>query len=195
MLEELEIDGLDLRLIRNLYWNQKEAIRIHGELGNWIAIENGVRQGCILSPDLLNLYSEKALSKIKLSAALQLGDRNFNNLRYGDDTTLLVDTEEKLQELVSTVAIESEKLGLMITCQKTFSMVCTKKVQIPTCRLKINGSEIEQKENFDYLVSCIPSDGRSDKDIKRRIGLASMTSMNMRNLFCAKRIRIEGEDY
>ena len=90
----------------------------------------------------LYLHSEKALSKIKLSAGLQLDDRNFNNLRYVDNTSLFADTEEKLQELVSTVAKESEKLGVMINCQKTFSMVCTEKAKILTCRLKIKGSEI-----------------------------------------------------
>ena len=81
---------------------------------------------------------------------------------------MFADTEEKLQELVSTVAKESEKLGLMINCQKTFSMVCTKKAQIPICHLMIYGSEIEQ-ESFDYLGSCISSHGRLDKEIKRRI--------------------------
>jgi len=100
-------------------------------VGNWIAIQIGVWQSCILSPDIFNLYSEKAVSKIKLSAGLQLGDRNFNNLRYADDTALFADTEEKLQELVSTVAKESEKLGLMINCKKHFKWFVPGKHKYP----------------------------------------------------------------
>ena len=47
MMEELNIDGKDLRLIINLYWEQKAAARLHGELGDWMEIQKGVRQGCI----------------------------------------------------------------------------------------------------------------------------------------------------
>ena len=100
MLEELEFDGKDLRIIRNSYWDQKAAIRLHGELGDWIDIQKSLRQGCILIPDFFNLYSEKTLSKSKASTAgLQLGERNSNNLRYADDTSLFAETEEKLQGL------------------------------------------------------------------------------------------------
>ena len=81
MMEELEIDGKDLRMIRDLYWEQKAAVRLHGELGDWMEIQKGVRQGCIISPDLFNLYSERALSKIKTKAGLQLGEKDYTNLR------------------------------------------------------------------------------------------------------------------
>ena len=62
MLNQLEIDGNDLILIRNFHWDQKAAVRLRGELGVWISIEKGVRQGCVLLPDLFDLDSEKALS-------------------------------------------------------------------------------------------------------------------------------------
>ena len=187
MMEELEIDGKDMRMIKNLYWEQKAAVRLHGELGDWMEIQKGVRQGCILSPDLFNLYSERALSKIKTKAGLQLGEKNYTNLRYADDTALIADSEEKLQTLLDTAAEESEKLGLSINCQKTFAMACTRKSNIPDCRLTVNGVQIDQKDSFTYLVSLITSDGRSDKDIKCRIGLAKKTFMDMKGVFCAKR--------
>ena len=61
-------------------------------------------------------------------------------------------------------------------CQKTFSMVCTKKAQIPACRLTVNGTETEPKVSFKYLGSWITADGRSGKDIKCRSGLERKTS-------------------
>ncbi|ROT60779.1 endonuclease-reverse transcriptase [Penaeus vannamei] len=131
-----------------------------------------------------------ALSKIKTSAGLQLGDRNYNNLRYADDSALMADSE-KLQGLLSIVAEESAKLGLWINCEKTFSMVCTKKSQTPVCRLTVNGTEIKQKDSFTYLGSLISSDVRSDKDIKCRIALAKKTFMDTRSLFCARKIRLD----
>jgi len=61
LIQGLDIDGKVLRLIRNMYYGQKAAIRIKGELGEWVCIQKGVRQGCIQSPDLFNLYMKKPL--------------------------------------------------------------------------------------------------------------------------------------
>ena len=120
-------------------------------------------------------------------AGLQLGEKNYTNLRYADDTALIADSEEKLQTLLDTAAEVSEKLGLSINCQKTFAMACTRKSNIPDCRLTVNDVQLDQKDSFTYLGSLITSDGRSDKDIKCRIGLAKKTFMDMKGVFCAKR--------
>ena len=56
ILESTGIDGKDARLIINLCWNQKAAVRIENEVTGWIEIKRGVRQGCVLSPDLFSLY-------------------------------------------------------------------------------------------------------------------------------------------
>ena len=63
-------------------------------------------------------------------------------------------------------------------------MACTRKSNIPDCRLTVNGVEIDQKDSFTYLGSLITSDGRSDKDIKCRIGLAKKTFMDMKGVLC-----------
>src|SRR5437870_6695400 len=61
MLQDLDLDGKDIRLVRNLYWDQSAAIRYKNELGNFASIKRGVRHGCVLSPDLFNLYSENIM--------------------------------------------------------------------------------------------------------------------------------------
>ena len=80
LLQNVEIGGKDLRLIRNLYYDQKAAIRIQGELGGWVDIQKGVRQGCILSPDIFNLYSEEALGKIRTCDGVDVEGKNYNTL-------------------------------------------------------------------------------------------------------------------
>lgn len=55
MLWSVRVDGKDLRLIKNLYWKQKGAVRVGEDKSEWQAIERGVRQGCVMSPDLFNL--------------------------------------------------------------------------------------------------------------------------------------------
>ena len=65
ILDRLDIDGKTLQWIRNLYWEQTVAVRVENELSDWITIEIGVRQGCVLSPDLLSLYSEIILREVE----------------------------------------------------------------------------------------------------------------------------------
>ena len=69
---------------------------------DWFQIGNGVRQGCILSPCLFNLYAEYIMRDAGLEeaqAGIKIAGRNINNLRYADDTTLMTESEEELEPL------------------------------------------------------------------------------------------------
>ena len=82
---------------------------------DWIKIGKEVRQGCILSPWLFNLYAEYIIRKAKLDesqAGIKIARKNINNLRYADDTILMVEREEELKWLLTMVKEESEKSGL-----------------------------------------------------------------------------------
>ena len=66
---------------------------------DWFKIGKGVRQGCILSPCLFNLYAEYIMRNVGLDEAqarIKIARRNINNLRYSDDTTLMAESEEEL---------------------------------------------------------------------------------------------------
>ena len=79
MLEHLEVDRKDLRLLANLYWNKGATVKTDRELGDWIEIGKRVRQGCVLSSDLFNLYGEHAYSGIQSDEGIELGNRWYNN--------------------------------------------------------------------------------------------------------------------
>ena len=82
---------------------------------DWFQIGKGVRQGCILSPCLFNLYAEYILRNTGLDeaqAGIKSSGGNINNLRYADDTTLMAESEEELKSLLMKVKEESEKVGL-----------------------------------------------------------------------------------
>ena len=93
MLKTLDLDGKDLRLLRNLYWNQKAAVRVADEESMRREIKRGVRQGCVLSPDLFNLYSEVIMGDLIELEGIKFGGRNLNNIRYAGDTVLIADDE------------------------------------------------------------------------------------------------------
>ena len=108
-------------LLRNLYAGQEATVRTgHGTI-EWFQIGKGVRQGCILSPCLFNLYAEYIMRNTGLEeaqAGIKIAWRNINNLRYADDTTLIAESEEELKSLLMKVKEESEKVGLSSTLRK-----------------------------------------------------------------------------
>ena len=100
-------------LLRNLYTGQEATIRT-GHGNRLVQIGKGVRQGCILSPCLFNLYAEYIMWNAGLAeaqAGIKNDGRNINNLRYADDTTLMAESEKELKNLLMKVKEESEKVG------------------------------------------------------------------------------------
>ena len=119
-------DGKDLRVITNLCWEQEATPRIDDDCSVYKPMCMGVRQGCVFSPDLFNIYSEIILRSIKHHEGVRVGGNNINNLRYADDTVLIADSEEKLQNILTTVTVESENKGLKPNAKKTECMVISK---------------------------------------------------------------------
>ena len=172
ILEGLDIDGKDLRIIRNLYWNQSATVRIEGEFSEYKQIKRGVRQGCVLSPDLFNIYSETIIRTLGDSPGIKINGENINNIRYADDTALISDSKENLQLLLDKVVTESERMGLYLNVKKTECMVVSRKEINPICNLVSKGETIKQVKTFKYLGYIITSDGRCSTEIKRRIAIA-----------------------
>ena len=85
---------------------QEATVRTGHETKDWFQIGKGVRQGCILSPCLFNLYAEYIMRNTGLKEAqsgIKIAGRNINNLRYADDTTLMAESEEELKSLLMKV--------------------------------------------------------------------------------------------
>ena len=121
ILKEMGIPDHLTCLLRNLYAGQEATVRTgHGT--DLFQIGKGVRQGCILSPCLLNFYAEYIMRNAGLQeaqAGIKISRRNTNNLRYADDTTLMAEREEELKSLLMKVKEENEKVGLKLNIQKT----------------------------------------------------------------------------
>ena len=182
MLERIGADGKDVRMIENVYWNQKAAIKIEGEQSEWVDIKRGVRQGCVMSPDLFSLYGEFIMREAEGEGGVKVGGQNVNNIRYADDTVLIADGEEKLQRLLQNVHTASEEKGLSINVAKTECMVMTKGKERVRCELNLNGERIKQVDQFCYLGSWITADARCEREIKYRIEEAKRAFNEMKCL-------------
>ena len=120
ILQEIAIPDLLTCLFRNLYAGQEATVRTGHGTTDWFQIGRGVRQGCILSPCLFNLYAEYIMRNAgleKAQAGIKIAGRNINNLRYADDTTLMAESEEELKNLLK-VKEKTEKAGLSSTFRK-----------------------------------------------------------------------------
>ena len=135
-------------LLRNLYAGQEATVRTGHGPTDWFQIGKGVRQACLLSPCLFNLYAKYIMRKARLEeaqAGIKIAGRNINNLRYADNTTLMAESEEKLKSLLMKVKEESENLGLKLNIQKTKIMASG-----PITSWEIDGETVETVSDFIF---------------------------------------------
>ena len=137
--------------LRNLYAGQEATLRTGRGATDWFQIGKSVRQGCILSPWLFNLYADYIKWNARLDetqAAIKIARRNINNLRYVDDTTFMEESEQQLKNLLMKLKEESENVGLKLNIKKSKIMVSG-----PITSLKIDGKPME---TWQTLFSLAP---------------------------------------
>ena len=162
-------------LLRNLYAGQEATVRTGHGTTDWLQIGKGVRQGCILSPCLFNLYVEYIMRNAGLDeaqAGIKTAGRNTNNLRYADVTTLMAESEEELKSLLMKLKEETEKVGLKLNIQKTKIIASG-----PITSWEIDGETVS---NFIFGGSKITADGDCSHETKRclLLGRKVMTKLD-----------------
>ena len=173
-------------LLRNQYAGQEATWNEHGTT-DWFQIGKGVRQGCILSPCLFNLYAEYIMRNAGLDEVqpgIKIAGRNINNLRYADDTTLMSESED-LKSLLMKVREESEKVGLKLNIQKTKIMASG-----PITLRQIDGETVETVSDFIFLGSKIIADGDCSHEIKRHFLLRRKVMTNLDSILKSRDITL-----
>ena len=164
-------------LLRNLYAGQEKTVRTGHETTDWIHIGKGICQGSILSSCLFNLYAEYIMRNAGLEEAqarIKIARRNSYNLRYADDTTLMVKSEEELKSLLMKVKEESEKVVLKLNIQKAKIMASS-----PITSWHINGETVETMADFILGGSKITTDVDCSHEVKRHLLLGRKVMINL----------------
>ena len=175
-------------LLRNLYAGQEATVRTGHGTTDWFPIGKGVRQGCISSPCLLNLYAECIMRNVGLDEAqarIEIAGRNINNLRYADDTTLMAESEEELKSLLMKVKEENEKVCLKLNIQKTKIMASS-----PITSWQIGGETVETVADFIFLDSKITADGNCSRETKRCLLLERKVMTNLDSILKSRDITL-----
>ena len=152
---------------------------------DWFQIGKGVDQGCVLLPCLLNLYAEYIMRNAGLEEAqtgIKIAQRNSNNLKYADDTTLMEEGKEELKSLLMKVKEESEKVGLKVNLQKTKIMAFG-----PITSWQIDGETVA-----DFILggSKITANGDCSHEIKRCLLLGRKVMTNLDSILKSRDITL-----
>ena len=141
-----------------------------------------------MSPCLFNLYAEYIIRNAGLEeaqAGIKIAETKINNLRYEDNTTLMVESEEELRSLVMKVKEESEKVGLKLNIQKTKIMASG-----PVTSWEIDGETVETVSDFIFGGSKITADGDCSNEIKRCLLLGRKVMTNLDRILKSRDITL-----
>lgn len=195
-LKSKNIDNYNMRLLVNLYYNQTAAVRVENETTGEIPIRRGVRQGCVLSPLLFNMYSENIFQEAlyNRTEGVRMGGEVINNIRYADDTAIMAESIEDLQLLLNRVYEASRRWGININTKKT-KWMAVGKIHVEPTPVTIGEHTIELVPHFKYLGSWLNNEITCDEEVKARITMARRafsrwkSTLTDRNLTIQTRLR------
>ena len=168
--------------------SQEETVRSGHGTTDWFQTGKGVCEGCILSLCLFNSYAEYIMRNAGLDeaqAGIKIAGRNINNLRYADDTTLMVESKEELKSLLMKVKEESEKVGLKLNIQKTKIMASGS-----ITSWEIERETMETVSDFIFLDCKITADGDCSREIKRCLLLGRKVMTNLDSILKSRDITL-----
>uniref|UniRef100_A0AC11EM38 Uncharacterized protein n=1 Tax=Ovis aries TaxID=9940 RepID=A0AC11EM38_SHEEP len=188
ILKEMGIPDDLIFLLRNLYAGQEATVRTGHGTTDWFQIGKGIRQGCILSPCLFNLYAEYIMRNAgldELQAGIKIAGRNINNPRHEDDTTFMVESEKELKSLLMKVKEESLKAGLKFNTQKMKIVAYS-----PITLWQIDGETMETVADFISLGSKITAHSDCSHEIKRCLLLGRKSVTNLDSILKSRDITL-----
>ena len=172
VMSEFGIDNDLVKIIKSLYESAKSAVLLNNQIGTKFDTTVGVRQGCLLSPVLFNIFLEKIMqdSLVDQSSSIAIGGRKINNLRFADDIDLIAGSESELQSLTDSLEKASTSYGMEINHEKSKILVNGDHSTPPV--ITMYGKQLENVQNFKYLGAMLTDTGNSKKEIQIRLATA-----------------------
>ena len=170
-LREYGVDEELLRAIQALYKQSTACVRVGGIKSTPFTVGVGLRQGCVLSPILFATFMDRIERRSRGPQCVKIGDVEVSRLLFADDLVLLTSSQEDLQRALDRFAAECEVDGMRVSTSKTEVMVWAR--EPVDCTLHVSGVQLRQVEEFKYLGVLFSSDGRWERELSRRINLAS----------------------
>ena len=140
-----------IQVIKNLYNKATSAVLLSGSIGDWFRTTIGVRQGCLLSPTLFNIFLERIITDAleDHEGTVNIEGRTITNLRFADDINGSAGEEEELAKLIELLDKASTAYGMEISAEKTKRM--TNNTSGINTEIKVNGQKLETVTSLKYL--------------------------------------------
>ena len=147
-----------VQIIEQLYDKDKSPVQMNSSIGEWFRTTVGVRQGCLLSPTLFNIFLERIMSDAlaEHDGKVSIGGRNITNLRFADDIDALAEEEQELEALVESLHKTFTRYKMEISAEKTRLMTNS-----------ANGKRDKSKRAFQYHGAVVSDDGSNPKVLSR----------------------------
>ena len=165
-MRKYNINASIIRAIANLYDKAQSAVLFNGSTGEWFRTIGGVRQGCLLSPTLFNIFLERIMCEAldDHEGSVSIGGRLITNFRFADDTVLNAEDEEA-DILVDRLDTTTTRYKMEIGPDKT--KVMTNNPNGFQREIKIKVQRLEEVENFKYLEAIISNEGSKPEILSR----------------------------
>ena len=167
-----------VRTIEQLYDKATSAVHMNGSIGEWFRTTVGVRQGCLLSPTLFNIFLERIMSDAleDHDGKVSIGSRNITNLRFADDIDALAEEELELEALVESLDKTCTRYKMEISAEKTNSANGIQR------EIKVKGQKLGTVTSFKYLGAVVSDDG-SKPEVLSRIAQATAALTNLKPIW------------
>ena len=180
VLESYGIQGGLLRAIQSMYLGSQACVRTSGKASGWFPITQGVRQGCVMSPWLFNVFMDGIMRETmeKLQGGVQLTTTNVQLILFADDIVMVTEKEEDMKTNLGEIKKVMDKWGMKMHLGKTKVMMVSRTEE--DCNLNIEGEDSETVKKLKYLGVMVSSDGLCDEEIEQRVGAAAKVVGAMR---------------
>ena len=179
VLERYGIQGALMRAIQSMYAGSQACVCTSGKMPAWFPITQGVRQGCVKSPWLFNVFMDEIVREVNenLQGGLQLTSTIVQILLFADNIVMVTEKEEDMQSNLNEVKKVVNKWGVKMHWGKTKVMMVSRTEEY---KLSIEGEDIEQVKKLKYLGAVISADGKCDEEIEQRVGATAKVVGAMR---------------
>ena len=180
------------QVIKNLFNKATSAILFNSSIGDWFRTTVGVRQGCLDSTTLFNIFQEKIMTDALeiYEGTVSIRSRTITNLRFADDINGLAGEEEELANSVERLDKVSTAYGMEISAEKTKLM--TNNTSGINPEIKVNGQKLETVTSFKYLGSVVTDEG-SKPEILSRIAQATAALTRLKPVWIDKSISLSSK--
>ena len=181
-LLKLGVNGKFFNILRHIYTTDKACIKMGQSRSDFFDLDIGVRQGCVLSPLLFNLFlCDLAKQFDAMEDKPMLGNRGINSLFWADDLVLFSESKEGLDRLLKTLEEYCKENDLLINTKKTKCMIFNKTGRLLRRPFYLNGVKLEMVREYKYLGFILTPSGEISTGLKDLRNRAFKAFMKMKN--------------